>query len=209
MDQTRVKLNVYGLTNSQMQSGAYALILSEEGRRWLPVIVGVAEAQSIAIALEEIQPVRPLTHDLFIAFMKSFHIRLREVFIYKFEDGVYFSEMVFSDETQDIRIDSRTSDAVAIALRLKCEIYTSEQIMHKCGVIPEDYAAIDKSNSLSSIDFDTKKDDNDQLKDWLALLLNDELEERMENAISEENYESAKMFKEELLRREKEGDDTL
>ena len=96
---TRIKLRVQGLTNSQIQSGAYALILAEEdGVRRIPIIVGTSEAQSIAIALERITPPRPLTHDLFATFAQTFGVRLCEVFIYKFEDGVFYSELLFAED---------------------------------------------------------------------------------------------------------------
>ena len=111
------------LANSQVQSGAYALILAEEnGPRRIPIIVGTAEAQSIAIALEHIVPPRPLTHDLFATFAQAFNVILKEVYIYKFEDGVFYSELEFSDGERSIKLDSRTSDAIAIALRVNCDI---------------------------------------------------------------------------------------
>ena len=110
---TRIKLRVQGLANSQIQSGAYALILAEEnGPRRIPIIVGTAEAQSIAIALEHIVPPRPLTHDLFATFAQAFNVILKEVYIYKFEDGVFYSELEFSDGERSIKLDSRTSDAI-------------------------------------------------------------------------------------------------
>ena len=139
-----------------IQSGAYALILAEEnGARRVPIIVGTSEAQSIAIALEHITPPRPLTHDLFMTFAQAFGIQLREVFIYKFEDGVFYSELLFDDGITQVRLDSRTSDAIAIALRVKCDIYTTEHIVSECGVVLEessmpdemddnDYALLDK-----------------------------------------------------------------
>ncbi|MDR3261853.1 MAG: bifunctional nuclease family protein [Tannerella sp.] len=202
---TKVKLKVQGLANSQVQSGAYALILSEEGPRRIPVIVGVAEAQSIAIALEGLQTARPLTHDLFVRFAQVFRIRLIDVYIYKFEEGVFYSEMTFSDGIHEIRIDSRTSDAVAIALRMKCSIYTSESIMKKCGIVIEetdreedDEPVLPKSRNPETIG------DKGKLKEWLRILQKDEITERMEIAIREENYEFAKLCSEELQRRAKE-----
>ena len=135
---TKIKLRVQGLTNSQIQSGAYALILAEEnGARRVPIIVGTSEAQSIAIALEHITPPRPLTHDLFMTFAQAFGIQLREVFIYKFEDGVFYSELLFDDGITQVRLDSRTSDAIAIALRVKCDIYTTEHIVSEYVTIRE------------------------------------------------------------------------
>ncbi|MDR1676503.1 MAG: bifunctional nuclease family protein [Tannerella sp.] len=202
--ETKVHLRVQGLTNSQVQSGAYALILSENGQRRLPVIVGVAEAQSIAIALEGLQPKRPLTHDLFTRFTQAFRIRLQEVFIYKFEEGVYFSEMVFSDGIREQRIDSRTSDAVAVALRMGCEIYTSESIMQKCGIVIEEAAEDDVEMAVRRKKNPSTSGDRGKLKEWLHLMQKNEIKERMEQAIREENYEFAKLCSEELQRRETE-----
>ncbi|MDR2919809.1 MAG: bifunctional nuclease family protein [Tannerella sp.] len=204
----KVKLRVQGLTNSQMQSGAYALILSEDGPRRIPVIVGVSEAQSIAIALEALRPPRPLTHDLFVRFANAFQIRLLEVMIYKFDDGIFYSEMVFSDGTNEIRIDSRTSDAVAVALRMKADIYTLESIIQKCGIILDERNSPEKEKEtlLSKQLNPDEIDDNAKLQEWLQLMESDEIEERMEDAIREENYEFAKIYKEELLRRVEEGD---
>lgn len=204
---TRIKLRVQGLTNSQIQSGAYALILAEEeGFRRIPIIVGTSEAQSIAIALERITPPRPLTHDLFATFAQAFGIRLREVFIYKFEDGVFYSELLFDDGMNQIRLDSRTSDAIAIALRVKCDIYTTPGIVTECGVVLEDAASIegkDEEDALLDLEPEDIKDEV-QLKKWLALLDNDELSDRMEDAVEDENYEYAKMYKDEIRRREEE-----
>ena len=196
------------MTNSQMHAGAYALILSEDGPRRIPVIVGVSEAQSIAIALEELTPPRPLTHDLFVSFAQTMLVQLQEVCICKFEDGVFFSEMVFSDGLNDFRIDSRTSDAIAIALRMKCNIYTMESILQKCGVIVDDIQSIesDETAMLKSLNPEDIKDKK-TLKVWLSILPDSEIDERMEKAIAEEKYEFAKLYKEELLRREKEGNE--
>lgn len=208
---TRVKLRVQGLTNSQIQSGAYALILAEEnGPRRIPIIVGTAEAQSIAIALEKITPPRPLTHDLFATFTRAFGIMLHEVFIYKFEDGVFYSELLFDDGERQVKLDSRTSDAIAIALRVKCNIYTTQQIVRECGIVLEEApAAEEEAETDDEDDFLLNMEPEDihdetKLKKWLSLLDADELNERLEEAIAEENYEYAKLYKDELRRREEE-----
>jgi bifunctional DNase/RNase len=209
---TRVKLRVQGLTNSQIQSGAYALILAEEkGSRRIPIIVGTMEAQSIAIALEKINPPRPLTHDLFSSFLQSFNIRLREVFIYKFEDGIFFSELLFDDGTRHVRLDSRTSDAIAIALRVQCDIYTTEGIIRECGVVLEDSSLFedDEDKEEEDLMYDLEPDeikDEAQLQKWLSLLETDEIETRLQEAIENENYEYAKMYKDELHRRKTKGE---
>jgi bifunctional DNase/RNase len=207
MEEKKIKLRVQGLTNSQIQSGAYALVLAEEGMRRIPIIVGMFEAQSIAIALEGIHPPRPLTHDLFIAYTKATGFYMKEVFIHKFEDGVFYSEILLTDGTNEIRIDSRTSDAIAIALRTNCDIYTTETIMRKCGIV------LDESNSVTDNEIEplpeelTIEDlqDISKLKKQLRSLKKKEIKERMEKAVAEENYEFAKIYKDELLRREEDN----
>jgi bifunctional DNase/RNase len=204
----KIKLKVQGLTNSQIKSGAYALILSEDGPRQIPVIMGISEAQSIAIALENIRTPRPLTHDLFMRFSKEFKIRLQEVLICRFEEGIYYSEMVFSNGLREVRIDSRTSDAVAIALRMKCDIFTYESIMQKCGIVLEEGGITENGDTfLSQTPNVGEMDDMTKLHEWLRLLQKSEIEERMEKVIEEENYELAKIFKDELQRREEEEED--
>lgn len=204
----RIKLRVQGLTNSQIQSGAYALILAEEeGVRRIPIIVGTSEAQSIAIALERITPPRPLTHDLFATFAQAFGVCLREVFIYKFEDGVFYSELLFEEGANTVRLDSRTSDAIAIALRVKCDIYTTPEIVRECGVVLEDTVTVEeKDDDYYILDLEPEDiKDEVQLKKWLSLLDADELIDRLDEAIADENYEYAKMYKDEIRRREEEG----
>ncbi len=204
----KIKLRVQGLTNSQIHSSAYALVLAEEnGNRRIPVIVGTAEAQSIAIAIERIMTPRPLTHDLFVSFSHAFAIELKEVLIYKFLDGVFYSEMLFSNGTDEVRIDSRTSDAIAIALRVNCDIYIYENIMEECGVELEnvkdnvyDEEADDDSKNILDLEPEDI-DDPALLKQWLSVLSIEDLQERLELAVETENYEYAKMYQEELNRR--------
>lgn len=201
-------MRVQGLTNSQVQSGAYALILAEEnGLRRVPIIVGTAEAQSIAFALEQITPPRPLTHDLFAKLLQTIAIKLLEVFIYKFEEGVFYSELVIESAGEQIRIDSRTSDAIAIALRMQCPIYTTEGIVRECGVILEDDS---ESDTQTAEEEDEKLEPSDltdesKLNEWLSLLPAEELQERLNEAIASENYEFAKLYRDEQDRREQEG----
>lgn len=211
----KIKLRVQGLTNSQVQSGAYALILAEEdGNRRIPVIVGTPEAQSIAIALEYITPPRPLTHDLFVSFATAFDIKLKEVYIYKFEEGIFYSELLFTDGKREVPVDSRTSDAIAIALRAKCDIYVSESIMIEAGVVldedvednaDEDFE--DDDDDLMAMDPDEIKDD-EALKRWLGLIDDEELNKRLEEAVQDENYEHAKMYQDEIRRRKKDKEGT-
>jgi len=203
MEQTKVKLRVQGLTNSQIQSGAFALILAEEGPRRIPVIVGMFEAQSIAIALEGISPPRPLTHDLFLSYTEATGYRIEEVFIHHFDDGVFYSDIILVNDHASINIDSRTSDAIAIALRCKCPIYTTETIMKKCGiVIDESSLANDDNDRLPEELTADDMQDLTKLKLRMRTLNKQELEERMAKAVAKEDYEFAKIYKDELLRRE-------
>lgn len=194
---TRIKLRVQGITNSQIQSGAYALILAEEnGPRRIPIIVGTPEAQSIAIALEGLKPPRPLTHDLFVTFAQAFGVWLIEVFIYRFEEGVFYSELLFDDGQRNIRIDSRTSDAIAIALRVKCDIYTTEEIVHEAGIVLEESTEEEKQFSdFPEEEFEGKTDN------LLDDMDNEELETQLQQAIEQEDYELAKQITDELSRR--------
>jgi len=204
MEEKKVKLRVQGLTNSQIQSGAFALVLSEEGMRRMPIIVGLFEAQSIAIAIEGIQTPRPLTHDLFLAFIKVTGLRLKEVFIHKFEDGVFYSVIVINDGVRDLQIDSRTSDAISIALRAKCNIYTTEAIMQRCSIMLDDshHQAENEAKSMPTELTAEDMQDTDKLRIKLRSFKKKELEDRMTRAIAEENYEFAKIYKDELVRRE-------
>lgn len=132
----RIKLRVMGISYSPLQNGAFALLLAVEGRSTthIPIVVGAPEAQSIAMFIENIKPPRPMTHELFGSFAHAFGIRLKSVLIYKFEDGIYSSEMTFDDGEREVRLDSRTSDAIAVALRAKAPIYTTPAIIEECGI---------------------------------------------------------------------------
>ena len=188
----RVKLKVMGITYSQIQNGAYALVLAEEnGDRRIPIIIGTAEAQSIAIRLEHLTPPRPMTHDLFASFAQGFGIRLREVFVYHYEDGVFSSELLFDDGTRQIRIDSRTSDAIAIALRTQSPIYTTEKIISEAGIIFQEEPKEKKKE-------ETKTVKRKHLNDYSTK----ELKERLEEAVRMEAYEKAALIGQEIKKRE-------
>ena len=216
----KIKLQVQGLTNSQIQSGAYALILTEEsGFHRIPIIVGTAEAQSIAIALEKIIPPRPLSHDLFISFMNAFGIRLCEVFIYKFEDGVFYSQLHLAGESKVIDIDSRTSDAIAIALRTGADIYTTAEIIRECGIIfneqeedEDDEPIVEEEEEifddiLNNEELNPDSFESKNVRDaWLRSLPDNTLQEKFKKAIINENYEYAQIYRDEIDRRKtKEG----
>jgi uncharacterized protein len=201
----KVKLNVLGISYSQTQTGAYALVLAEEnGRRRIPIIVGGFEAQAIAIQLEGLKPPRPLTHDLFLNFSHTFNIDLLEVTVYKLEEGVFYSKLTCDNGQRIIEIDARTSDAIALALRFKCPIYTTEDILKKAGIILdfEKEAAVQpgaepvtSSKSVQVLDSsfmeEIRKSNIQELKDLL------------EEAVKDENYEKASMIRDEINRRKK------
>ncbi len=198
----KVELTVQGVINSRVQSNAYALILKDEGPRRLPVIIGLSEAQSIAVALEGMATSRPMTHDLIVGMTHAFRLKMKEVFIYRFEDGVFFSELVFwENDGKEIRIDSRTSDDVALALRLKCPIYTFESLLQRCAIVPGKTAGAD--DSLPPDDMDPEEIHDPQLlRKWLRRQEAYEIEAMLEKAVGEEKYELAKIYQDELVRRE-------
>jgi bifunctional DNase/RNase len=186
----RVKLRVMGLTFSQTQTGSYALVLAEEtGKKRIPIMIGAFEAQAIALHMEELKPPRPLTHDLFLSFAIAYNVDLKEVLINKLEEGIFYSELVFTKEGEIIRIDSRTSDAVALALRFKCPIFTTTEIIEKAGIILED----------KSVD-DTEPEDEDEAETMETRPVS-ELEALLSQAIANEDYEAASRLRDELNRR--------
>jgi uncharacterized protein len=193
----RVKLKVMGISYSQTQSGAYALILIEEkGERRIPIIIGGFEAQAIVIKLENLDPPRPLTHDLFKKFADEFNISVSEVMIYKLEEGVFFSKLVCSNGEKEYSIDSRTSDAVAIALRFGCPIFITEDILEKAGITinPSD-AEINTANSVDNIfESDSTKYDS---------YSNEELFKMIDEAVKTEDYELAATIRDEIEKRKK------
>ena len=189
----KVKLKVIGVSYSQTQSGAYALILSEEnGNRRIPIIIGGFEAQAIVVKLENLAPPRPLTHDLLVLFAHKFGIAVLEVFIYKLEEGVFFSRLVCNNGEKEILIDSRTSDAIALALRFGCPIYITEDILDKAGI------AINLSDADESTDSDIESE-NIKYNGYS----NEELSKMISEAVKMEDYEKAAVIRDELERRKK------
>ena len=195
----KIKLNVLGLSVSQTQTGAYALVLAEEnGDRRIPIIIGPVEAQSIAIQLEGLHPPRPLTHDLFKNMAQAFQIELIEVIIYKLEEGIFFSELICEQNGTHIAIDSRTSDAVALALRFKCPIYTTEEILSKAGIV------IEVTENFEEDNLPEEPVQEDDRKNKYELYSLKELEQMLQDAIQDEKYEVASEIRDEISRR-KEG----
>ncbi len=180
----KIKLKIVGISYSQIRSGAYALILAEEkGLHHIPIVIGASEAQSIAIRMEHITMPRPLTHDLIVSMSQAFGIKLTEVFIYKFEDGIFSSELTFDNGERQITIDSRTSDAIAIALRTKTPIYTTQKIIDETGFMLEM-----SGNDTYVLEKDlTQYKSNQNLED----LTIEELELKLNLLIELEEYEEA------------------
>lgn len=208
---SKIKLNVLGISYSQTQSGAYALVLSEEdGNRRIPIIVGGFEAQAIAIELEGLNPPRPLTHDLFKKFSESYGIHLIEVNIHKLEEGVFFANVLFDNGDRQVSLDARTSDAIALALRFKCPIYTTTEIVDKAGIVldfekdggeAESQGGFEGNLKNQSVDIDlsTSKPGPD-----LSQHSKEELTEMLNKAIANEDYERASEIRDEIKRRSKE-----
>ena len=197
----KTKLRILGISYSQSQSGAYALILVEhEGKRRLPIIIGSFEAQSIAIELENMKPTRPLTHDLFKIFADTFNVNVKEVIIYKFTDGIFFAKLICDNGINTVEIDSRTSDAVAIALRVKCPIYTYESILNAAGIIMDEDSS--ETNDLDEPEESSVKEKPVSSTEFTTMSLS-ELEEQLAAAVADEAYEKASLIRDEINKRKK------
>jgi len=204
----KIKLNVLGISYSQTQSGAYAFVLSEEeGNRRIPIIVGGFEAQAIAIELEGLAPPRPLTHDLFRKFSESFGIRIREVNIHKLEDGVFFASILCDNGDTQITLDARTSDAIALALRFKCPIFTTDEIVEKAGIVLD----FEKGTDLDSpeitgekeVEVTPEKPKKRTIFPDLSDTSMEELRTMLTDAVTKEDYERASEIRDEINRRSK------
>ena len=195
-----IQLLINGISYSQTQNGAYALILSEiEGERKLPIVIGTNEAQSIAIAIEkEIKPPRPLTHDLFKNFCVRFDIKIKQVIIHKLVDGVFYSSVICERDGIEEIIDSRSSDAIALAIRFEAPIYTYENILEKAGVIIKVEKEIDERSLLKELFSD---ENSEVVSSELKEKTTKELEELLKIAIQNENYESAAKIRDEISNR--------
>jgi bifunctional DNase/RNase len=208
-----VRLNIQGISYSQTQTGAYALILTEkDGERKLPIVIGAFEAQSIAIAMEnEIKPPRPLTHDLFKNFAERFDVIVKQVIIHKLVDGVFFSSLICERDGIEEIIDARTSDAVALAVRFDAPIFTYKSILDQAGIMldvnleadededveaEEAEADLELEEILAAVLFEDDKDD-------IATMPLEELEEKMAQAVANEDYEQAAKFRDEIEKRNK------
>lgn len=199
----KIRLDIIGLSYSQTQSGAYALILNEsKGKRRLPIIIGGFEAQAIAIEMENMKPSRPLTHDLFKNFADTFEIQLKEVIIYNLVEGIFYAKLICARDNNEVEIDARTSDAIALAVRFNCPIFTYEFILNSAGIIMEEEAA--KGEGITPIE--TKKEaksTNPKEEEDVKKKSLEELKEMLQKALDREDYEKASKIRDEINRRKK------
>ncbi|MDD2380495.1 MAG: bifunctional nuclease family protein [Mariniphaga sp.] len=194
----KIRLKILGLSVSQTQSGAYALVLSEEnGNRRIPIIIGPVEAQAIAIQLEGLKPPRPLTHDLIKNIALAFNIVLIEVIIHKLDEGIFYSELLCEMNGQEVKIDSRTSDAVALALRFRCPIYTTEEILSKAGIVLDAEEGLSEGESHPA-----QKKESTESSPFARYTLQ-ELEDLLNEAVQNEDYEKASVLRDEINHRKK------
>ena len=203
-----VRLNIKGISYSQTQSGAYALILSEvDGQRKLPIVIGAFEAQSIAIALEkDIQPPRPLTHDLFKNFSDRFDIVVKQVIIHKLVDGVFYASLICERDTLEEIIDARTSDAIALALRFSAPIFTYKNILEKAGIILKtDSIKEDEENQPEEVllfdDLELETEEIEVSDDGYSSKSIKKLQELLTKAVADEDYETAAKLRDEISKR--------
>ena len=193
----RVKLKVLGLSYSMSQAGAYALILSDEqDLHRIPIVIGMPEAQSIAIQLEKIQTQRPLTHDLVKTLADALKVALKEVFIYHLEAGIFYAELLFEADKSIVKIDSRTSDAIALALRYGCPIYTTPEIVEKAGIL----VGQEGNHSEQPTFVREIENEKDSMLDYSV----QELGRMLDEAVQNEEYEKASKFRDVLKNKNKE-----
>lgn len=196
----KIEVEIIGLSHSQTQAGAYALLLGEVyGKRRLPVIIGGFEAQAIALEIEKMTPSRPLTHDLFKSFAEEFQIQLEEVIVYNLVNGIFFAKLICSSGGKKHEIDARTSDAVALATRFQVPIYTYEFLLSSSGVIIEEHdisfmESMDNPDIGPEVNPTTTPPSISQLSDA-------QLEEKLLKAIEEESYETAARIRDEIKKR--------
>jgi len=196
----KIKLEILGLSSSQSQTGSFALVLGEtEGNRRLPIIIGMFEAQAIAIEIEKIIPNRPMTHDLFKSFANSFNFHVEEIVISDLKEGVFFAKIVCTDGLKKHEVDARPSDAIAIGLRFDSPIYTFENILAEAGIVLTDEEdEEEKIEARTEAKVKVKKEKKgDDFKNYSV----DKLNELLKEAIDKEDYERAAKIRDELSKR--------
>lgn len=195
----KVRLEIQGIAYSQTQSGSYVLTLIEAaGNRKLPIVIGGFEAQAIAVELEKMIPNRPLTHDLFKSFCVSYDVVIKEVLIYKFEEGVFYAKMICDKDGVHTEIDSRTSDAIAIGVRFNSPIYTFSNVLEDAGITQDQEAAFESDSLVSQDDDDF--DIEEKVNDYSSSLM-EELEQQLQGALEQEDYELASKLRDEIKKR--------
>ncbi len=213
----KVRLDIVGLSYSQTQTGAYALVLGEaDGKRRLPIIIGGFEAQAIAIELEKMTPSRPLTHDLFKTFAETFDINVTEVIIYNLVEGIFYAKLICTDGARETEIDARTSDAIALAVRFQCPIYTFEFILATAGIVldeetPTNFSSASDSETEAEADSETESSVTSKKMSYAAgsdtddhkAKSTEELKSLLQAALENEQYELASKIRDELNNRKK------
>ena len=199
----KLALDIIGLSYSQTQSGAYALVLGERnGNRRLPIIIGGFEAQAIAIELEKMTPSRPLTHDLLKSIAVGFDINVKEILVYNLVEGIFFAKLLCESNGKEIEIDARTSDAIAVAVRFNCPIYTHEFILATAGIILEDDNIDNINDEIDDVDEEALDDEVEGQEETDITKINSKkLEEMLQEAITNEDYERASQLRDELTSR--------
>lgn len=200
----KIKLEIVGLSFSQTQSGAYALVLGEEvGQRRLPIIIGGYEAQAIAVELENMTPSRPLTHDLFKNFASAYEIQITEIIIYNLKEGIFYAKLICSNGDKIQEIDARTSDAIAMAVRFNCPIYTYEFILSQAGIMLDENAPhTDEPKIIERAPAEKERKKTKDSNEFSTQTV-EELKENLMRAIDEEAYEKASKIRDELSKRKK------
>ncbi|NBP68303.1 MAG: hypothetical protein EBR30_04250 [Cytophagia bacterium] len=197
----KLKLEILGLSSSQSQTGSFALVLGEvEGNRRLPIIIGMFEAQAIAIEIEKISPNRPMTHDLFKSFATNFHFTIEEIIISDLKEGVFFAKIICTDGLKKMEVDARPSDAIAIGLRFDSPIYTYENILAEAGIVLTDEADDEPEVKPEPRTRVKKGEASKSLDDYKNLSV-DKLNELLKDAIDKEDYEKAAKIRDELSKR--------
>ena len=198
----KIKLEILGLSSSQSQTGSFALVLGEaDGNRRLPIIIGMFEAQAIAIEIEKIIPNRPMTHDLFKAFANSFHFHVDEIVISDLKEGVFFAKIVCTDGLKKSEIDARPSDAIAVGLRFDAPIFTFENILAEAGIVlTDEEEEEEKPEAKAEKKVKVKKESSKKGDDFKSYSV-DKLNELLKDAIEKEDYERAAKIRDELGKR--------
>jgi bifunctional DNase/RNase len=198
----KIKLEILGLSSSQSQTSSFALVLGEtEGNRRLPIIIGMFEAQAIAIEIEKIIPNRPMTHDLFKSFASNFHFTVEEIIISDLKEGVFFAKIVCSDGLKKMEVDARPSDAIAIGLRFDSPIFTYENILAEAGIVLTDEAEEEAEQKKSEPKTKAKKEVASRKSEDFKNYSVERLHELLKDAIDKEDYERAAKIRDELSKR--------